>query len=110
MPDIFIPRDTTGINPYFNTLISRDLVQEYAMVYSDRNREKLGEIQSWEELHRYLRMQPLLINLVSYADSKGVRQRPYILKSRETFRNSIGSLYYPEFWEKRGFLLSCGKR
>ena len=42
MPDIFIPRDTTGINPYFNALISRDLVQEYAMVYSDRNREKLG--------------------------------------------------------------------
>ena len=36
MPDIFIPRDTTGINPYYNALISRDLVQEYAMVYSDK--------------------------------------------------------------------------
>jgi len=104
MPDIFIPRDTTGINPYFNALISRDLVQEYAMVYSDRNREKLGKFSSWEELHRYLRMQPLLINLVSYADSKGVRQRPYYIEeSRKLLETQLEAYIIRNFWGEEGF-------
>jgi len=54
MPDIFIPRDTTGINPYFNMLVNNDLVQEYAMLYSDENRSKLSGFDSWFELYRYL--------------------------------------------------------
>ncbi|HOV71843.1 MAG TPA: S41 family peptidase, partial [Dysgonamonadaceae bacterium] len=104
MPDIFIPRDTSGINSYYNALAARDLIQEYAMVYSDRNRDKLSKFKSWEDLHRYLRMQPLLTNLVSYADSKGVRQRPYYIEeSRKLLESQLEAYIIRNFWGEEGF-------
>lgn len=104
MPDIFVPRDTSGINPYYNTLVNRDLIQEYAMIYSDKNRERLKNFDSWEELHRYLRMQPLLMNLVSYADSKGVRQRPYYIEeSRKLLESQLEAYIIRNFFGEEGF-------
>jgi carboxyl-terminal processing protease len=104
MPDIFIPRDTTGINPYFNALVNNDLVQEYAMLYSDENRSKLSGFDSWFELYRYLQKQPLLENLVSYADYKGIRRRPYYIEeSRQLLESQLYAYIIRNFWGEEGF-------
>ncbi|HRS41613.1 MAG TPA: S41 family peptidase [Dysgonamonadaceae bacterium] len=104
MPDIFIPRDTTGINPYFNMLVNNDLVQEYAMLYSDENRSKLSGFDSWFELYRYLQKQPLLENLVSYADYKGIRRRPYYIEeSRQLLESQLYAYIIRNFWGEEGF-------
>ena len=104
MPDIFIPRDTTGINPYFNVLVNNDLVQEYAMLYSDENRSKLSGFDSWFELYRYLQKQPLLENLVSYADYKGIRRRPYYIEeSRQLLESQLYAYIIRNFWGEEGF-------
>ena len=80
MPDVFVARDTTGINSYYNLLVNRDLVQEYAMIYCDANKQRLQQFKTAEELVRYLYRQPLLMNLVSFADNKGIRPRPYYIE------------------------------
>ena len=104
MPDIFIPRDTTGINPYFNALVNNDLVQEYAMLYSDENRSKLSGFDSWFELYRYLQKQPLLENLVSYADYKGIRRRPYYIEeSKQLLESQLYAYIIRNFWGEEGF-------
>jgi len=104
MPDIFIPRDTTGINPYFNVLVNNDLVQEYAMLYSDENRSKLSGFDSWFELYRHLQKQPLLENLVSYADYKGIRRRPYYIEeSRQLLESQLYAYIIRNFWGEEGF-------
>lgn len=104
MPDIFIPRDTTGINSYYNTLVNKNLVQEYAMLYSDENRNKLDKFKSWHELYLHLKKQPLLLNLVSYVDSKGVRQRPYyISESRNLLESQLHAYIIRNFWGEEGF-------
>ena len=104
MPDIFIPRDTTGINPYFNMLVNNDLVQEYAMLYSDENRSKLSGFDSWFEFYRYLQKQPLLENLVSYADYKGIRRRPYYIEeSRQLLESQLYAYVIRNFWGEEGF-------
>lgn len=104
MPDIFIPRDTTGINPYFNVLVNNDLVQEYAMLYCDENRSKLNGFESWFELYRYLQKQPLLENLVSYADYKGIRRRPYYIEeSRQLLESQLYAYIIRTFWGEEGF-------
>ena len=104
MPDIFIPRDTTGINPYFNVLVNNDLVQEYAMLYCDENRSKLSGFDSWFELYRYLQKQPLLENLVSYADYKGIRRRPYYIEeSRQLLESQLYAYIIRTFWGEEGF-------
>lgn len=110
MPDIFIPRDSLAMNSYYNTVMSKGLVQEYAAYYTDANRLKLEKFKTWEELHDYLKKQPNLLNLISYADSKGVRRRPYLINEASELLESVlnGFIvrhffgydgYYPVFFE-----------
>jgi carboxyl-terminal processing protease len=104
MPDIFIPRDTTGYNSYYNSVVNRRLDEEYAMVYSDMNRERLSTFSTWQELYRYLRQQPLLLNLVSYADNNGIRRRPYyIQESGELFETNLYAYIIRNFFGEEAF-------
>lgn len=104
MPDIFIPRDTTGYNSYYNSVVNRRLDEEYAMVYSDMNRERLNTFSTWQELYRYLRQQPLLLNLVSYADNNGIRRRPYyIQESGELFETNLYAYIIRNFFGEEAF-------
>ena len=90
MPDIFVARDTTGINSYYNAVVNSRLDERYAMIYSDTYRERLSSFDNWQELYKYLRQQPLLLNLVSFADNNGIRRRPYyIQESAELLENTM---------------------
>jgi carboxyl-terminal processing protease len=80
MPDIFIPRDTTGINSYYLQMHNNGLIYEYAFMYTDKNRARLEKFKTWQELDAYLNYQPLIVNLVSLGENKGVRYRPYLLQ------------------------------
>lgn len=104
MPDIFVARDTSGINSYYNTLANRDLIQEYAMTYSDMNKQKLSEFSSSSELAQYLFKQPLLTNLVSLADNQGVRPRPYYIEeSRKLIERQLVSYIVRNFFGEEDF-------
>lgn len=104
MPDLFIARDTTGINSYYNAVVNRRLDEEYAMLYSDVNREKLNSFETWQELHKYLLQQPLLLNLVSYADHHGIRRRPYyIQESSDLLDNVMHAYIVRNFFGEEGF-------
>ncbi|SCM55754.1 S41 family peptidase [Petrimonas mucosa] len=105
MPDVFIARDTVGMNSYFNSIANRDYIQEYAVTYSDMNRNKLREFQTVDDLVRYLYRQPLLVNLVSFADNKGIRPRPYYIEeSRKLFeRHLISNIVRYFFGEESYF-------
>lgn len=88
MPDIFIPRDTTGINSYYTKVASSGLIYEYAFNYTDKNREKLSRYKDWSELRKYLTSQSLLWDFVSFAESKGVRRRPYLIEESRSLIES----------------------
>jgi carboxyl-terminal processing protease len=104
MPDVFMARDTTGINSYYNSVVSRRLDEEYAMLYSDRHRDKLSGYATWQELHSYLLQQPLLLNLVSYADHHGIRRRPfYIQESSELLENVMTAYIVRNFFGEEAF-------
>lgn len=104
MPDIFVPRDTVGVNPYFNALANRGLIEEYAVFYSEMNKSVLSEFDSWQELYRYLMRQPLVLNLVSYADNKGVRKRPYyIQESSDLLETQLCAYIIRNFFNEDGF-------
>ena len=104
MPDIFVPRDTVGINPYYNLVVNNRLDEKYAMLYSDMNREKLNSFNTWQELHRYLQQQPLLLNLVSFADHNGIRRRPYyVQESSELLENVMYAYIIRNFFGEEAF-------
>ncbi len=104
MPDVFVARDTVGMNSYFNSLASRDFIQEYAVTYSDMHRQKLQEFRSAEELVRFLYKQPLLTNLVSFADNKGIRPRPYYVEeSRKLLERQLVSYIVRNFFGEESY-------
>ncbi len=107
MPDIFISRDTTGYNSYYNSVVNRRLDEEYAMMYSDMHKEKLSSFETWRDLYNYLRQQPLLLNLVSHADNNGLRRRPYyIQESGDLFENNMIAYIVRNFFGEEAFWAS----
>ncbi len=103
-PDIFVPRDTTGINSYYNSLNNKGLIGEYAFLYSDLCKNKLSAFKTPRQLIAYLYRQPLLANLVSYADNKGIRPRPYYIEeSRKLFERDLISYIVRNFFGEDAF-------
>lgn len=104
MPDIFIPRDTVGINSYYTKVVNSGLVYEYAFNYTDANRERLSKFKTWQELSAYLNRQPLLYNLVSLAENRGIRQRPYLIEdSRRLLQQQLEAYIVRNFFGDEGF-------
>jgi carboxyl-terminal processing protease len=104
MPDIFVARDTTGINSYYNALVNNRLDEMYAMVYSDMYRDRLSSFDTWQNLYKYLLQQPLLLNLVSFADNNGIRKRPYyIQESGELLENTMYAYIVRNFFGEEAF-------
>lgn len=79
MPDIFVPRDTVGINSYYLNVVNKGYAYEYAIRYIDRNRAMLQSFKKWQQLADFLANQPLVENLVEYALQKGINRRPYLI-------------------------------
>ena len=92
MPDIFVPRDTTGYTSYFRMAASRGLIARFTFEYSDKNRKKLQEFTTNEELVSYLKKQNLLIKFANWAEKKGLKRRnKMMLTSRKLFEFSLYS-------------------
>lgn len=72
MPDIFVPRDTTGYSTYFNKLVNGAHIYQFALAYSEKHRDELGKYKNWKSLAAYLDGQNLFDALVDYAAGKGV--------------------------------------
>lgn len=104
MPDIFIPRDTSGITSYYSNIINNGTLYLYALEYSDRNREKLASFSTWEELYAYLKQQPLLTEFTNFATSKGIRKRPTLIAiSGPLIENQLQAYIVRNFFDEAGF-------
>ena len=99
MPDIFVPRDTTGITTYFSLAATRGLIARYTFVYTDQNRNKLLKYETPEELLSYLKKQNLLVKFASWAEKKGLKKRNnMMITSRKLFEYALyGNIIYDMF-------------
>jgi len=73
MPDIFVPVDTTALNPYALGVLRRNILFQYTVAYSDRHRPQLNAIASQSGLDAYFaENEQLYDDFIRYASSKGV--------------------------------------
>ncbi|MBP1616214.1 MAG: hypothetical protein H6Q14_41 [Bacteroidetes bacterium] len=105
MPDIFVPRDTIGINSYYLNVVNKGYAYEYAIRYIDRNRTMLKSFKKWQHLAGFLQNQSLVENLVEYALQKGVNRRPYLIDESYDLlqRQLIANIIRPLFGESAYF-------
>lgn len=104
MPDIFIPRDTIGITSYFTNAVNSGILSLYALLYSDRNFDKLSSFKTYEELYKYLQQQPLLSEFVNFAATKGLKKRPSLINiSGKLIEKQIQAYIIRNFFDEEGF-------
>ena len=96
MPDIFVPRDTIGMNSYFRKAANSGMIIRFSFEYTDHNRNKLQEYETPEELVSYLKKQNLLVKFASWAEKKGLKRRnKLMIASRKMFEFSLyGNIVY----------------
>lgn len=104
MPDIFIPRDTSGITTYFTSIVNSGTLYLYALEYSDRNREKLSSFATYQDLYKYLQSQPLLYDFTNFAATKGIKKRPNLINiSGKLIENQLQAYVVRNFFDEAGF-------
>lgn len=105
MPDIFIPRDTIGQNSYYIKIVNSGTLREFTFQYADNNRDYIKKnYKTWENAYKYLSNQPLVDNLATYAESKGIRKRPqYIAESEKILKPQLIALIIRNLYGDEGF-------
>ncbi|MBQ0115308.1 MAG: S41 family peptidase [Bacteroidales bacterium] len=94
VPDIFVPRDTTGISHYYIEVANAGLLQQFAFKYVDINRNTLMQMSDYKQLLRMMPTDDALLNdFVEYATQNGVPARwYYINQSRSLIVNYLKAL------------------
>lgn len=80
-PDIFVPRDSVGINSYYIRLAQSGTLPHFAFEYADRNRRVLTNLGEVTKIYDYLTAQgnSLLFDYAYYAQKKGIPIRTTLL-------------------------------
>lgn len=104
MPDIFIPRDTSGVTSYYSNIINSGVLFRYAFNYADKNREKLSAFKNYKELYSYLKAQPLLNDFTNYAAEQGIKKRPTLINvSAQLITNQLYAYIVRNIFDDEGF-------
>ena len=79
-PDIFVAEDTTDVTSYYKQASMSGLIIQYAFVYVDENRKKLGEYGTMEELANYLKKLNMVDKFATYAEQNGLKRRNLMIQ------------------------------
>ncbi len=85
MPDIYVPIDTGQFYGYYNQLVNKGLIYQFAYDFTDKNRDRLLKSYSDAEsyIEKYTIENSLFDQLISYSEEKGVsRNNPGLQLTR----------------------------
>jgi carboxyl-terminal processing protease len=112
MPDIYIPIRNAKELVYYNRLIGRGLIYDFALDYTDANRNSLNQYDNLRKFADNFKVSEAMFNdLISYADSQGLeRDTKSINAMKEDIKALLKALigrnildnegFYPTFNEK----------
>jgi carboxyl-terminal processing protease len=73
MPDIFVPLATDSNMAYYNRLINRGIVYDFAFDYTDSHREELNQYQSVKDFDRQFKITTKMFDdFLAFAEKEGV--------------------------------------
>jgi carboxyl-terminal processing protease len=79
MPDIFVPIDTSHLSTYYINLRNKDIFNKFAFEYSDKNRKILSTFKDCSSMLEYLKVQPVLYEIVRFAEENGIKKRTFMI-------------------------------
>lgn len=76
MPDVYVPMERDSTLVYYNLLVNRGIIYQYAFDYTDRNRASLNRFASVEEFENGFQITPAIYeDFIAFADKKGVKRQ-----------------------------------
>ena len=73
MPDIYIPVEKDTLSKYFNLLVNKGLIYQYAFDYTDKNR-KILHYKSFDDFNRNFTItDEIYADFISYSAKSGIR-------------------------------------
>ena len=104
MPDHFVPYDTTGITPSLMKLTRAGTIYRFALQYSDVHRESLSAFSTADQIADYLEDGPLLDELLSFADTNGVKiKKSEIMESEKVILTQAKAYISRNLLDNEGF-------
>ena len=80
VPDIFVPRDTTGITSYFKEAYLGGLLFQYAYDYVDNHRTDLAKYDNINTLSAYIDKKNIVEGFANYAAKAGLKRRNLMIQ------------------------------
>ncbi len=71
-PDVFLPRDTSGITDFVSDITRRGIDYDYAFKFADNNREKLKDIISWKAVIEEMQKSDFYSDFIQFAIKQGL--------------------------------------
>ena len=88
IPDIFVPRDTTGMTAYFKEAYFNGLIYQFSCIWVDRNRNSLKQFNTLPLLTRHLYKEKIVSQFANYAATKGLKRRNLMIKKSHSLFES----------------------
>lgn len=88
IPDIFIPRDTTGYTSYFKEAYLRGLIFQFAYVFVDEHRDEMSGKPTLDGLLKYLDRQNVVNEFAVFAAKNGLKRRNRMIRTSHTLLES----------------------
>lgn len=90
VPDVFVPRDTTGITSYFKEAYFSGMLYTYAYDFVDKHRKRLQQCEDLESLDKFLAQKNLVEDFARYAANNGLKRRNLMIeRSRKLIKAHI---------------------
>ncbi|MEX0965608.1 MAG: S41 family peptidase [Bacteroidia bacterium] len=106
MPDVFVPLDTSDNTSYLAEVVGKGLVNQYALNYSDRNRQQLEENYSTldEFISGFELTEAIMNDFTRFASAEDVEFNlsQYEL-SKDVLKAQIKALIARQYWRNEGF-------
>lgn len=102
MPDIFVSSDTADMTKYTQTVFSRGLIAQFTLKYCDSHRPQLSKLKSYQKMTAHLDGQPIVEELIKFAEEKGVAPQPDEIK--KSYKVLQRALYSNIIYQMQGML------
>lgn len=88
MPDIFVPLDTTGTSKYYSSLIRKGIMNQFALLWVNKQREKLeSKYPTFNKFNKEFKTDIVVKELIKYAEDEGLEFNKESFKKAENTIN-----------------------
>lgn len=84
MPDIYVPYNSGDYAEYYNKLLDKGLIFQFAFTYTDHHRGELGKYESFEDFDNNFKISKSVFNeFIAYAGKMGIDKDPQGIRQSE---------------------------